>query len=48
LIALNDTFHQHLRGASRISQVDNGATKYTYDWAVGRARKDIGTELHRI
>src|SRR5258708_34097849 len=43
---LNDTFHQYtFDGASRISQVDSGATKYTYDPAGDRVRKDTGTNF---
>jgi hypothetical protein len=43
---LNDTFHQYtFDGASRISQVDGGASKYTYDPVVGRVRKDTGTNF---
>jgi RHS repeat-associated protein len=43
---LNDTFHQYtFDGASRISQVDNGATKYTYDTDGNRVRKDTGSNF---
>jgi RHS repeat-associated protein len=43
---LNDTHHQYtFDGASRISQVDSGASKYTYDPTGDRVRKDTGTNF---